>query len=443
MQVSLETTGALERRITVEIPEENIASELQQRLVKLTRTARIDGFRVGKVPMKLVQRRYGEQLRQEVLDDILRSSYAEAIRKENVRPVGDPAIEPLAAAPGQGLIYRASFEIYPEIKLVPAEDLQITRPVCDITDEDVDSAIQALQQRYRGWEKVERPAQRGDRLEIDFQGTIAGQPFAGSHASGFTLELGASDLLPGFEEVLVGLEPGAERSVDLIFPADSQNSDLAGKPARFLIQCLSVSKPVLPSLDEGLPERLGIERGGAEEVRARVRASLESERNERLQTRVKTGVMQALFEANPMELPKALVHAEARSLRDEAYRTLVLRSGKQERIEIPPVELFAERARWRVAVGLIIGELVRTIGFAVSPSMLRSAVESMAMGFEDAATMVKWYYEDRKRLASVEALILENEVVNWVLSRATIKEQALPFDALMNPRQTDDQATAS
>jgi len=443
MQVSLETTGALERRITVEIPEENIASELQQRLVKLTRTARIDGFRVGKAPMKLLQRRYGEQLRQEVLDDILRSSYAEAIRKENVRPVGDPAIEPLAAAPGQGLIYRASFEIYPEIKLVPAEDLQITTTVCDITDEDVDSAIQALQQRYRGWEKVERPAQPGDRLEIDFQGTIAGQPFTGSHASGFALELGASDLLPGFEEVLVGLEPGVERSVDLIFPADSQNSDLAGKPARFLIQCLSVSKPVLPSLDEGLPERLGIERGGAEEVRARVRASLESERNERLQTRVKTGVMQALFEANPMELPKALVHAEARSLRDEAYRTLVLRSGKQERIEIPPVELFAERARWRVAVGLIIGELVRTIGFAVSPSMLRSAVESMAMGFEDAATMVKWYYEDRKRLASVEALILENEVVNWVLSRATIKEQALPFDALMNPRQTDDQATAS
>lgn len=442
MQVSLETTGALERRITVEIPEENIASELQQRLVKLTRTARIDGFRVGKVPMKLVQRRYGEQLRQEVLDDILRSSYAEAIRKENVRPVGDPAIEPLAAAPGQGLIYKATFEIYPEVKLVPAEDLQVTRPVCDLTDEDVDSAIHALQQRYRGWEKVERPAQRGDRLEIDFQGSIAGLPFAGSHASGFTVELGASDLLPGFEDVLVGLEPGAERSVNLTLPADSQNSDLAGKPARFLIQCLSVSKPVLPSLDR-LPERLGIEPGGAEEVRARVRATLESERNERLQTRVKTGVMQALFEANPMELPKALVHAEARHLRDEAYRTLVLRSGKQERIEMPPVELFEERARWRVAVGLIIGEFARTIGFVVSSSMLRSAVESMAAGFEDAAAVVKWYYEDRKRLAGVEALILENEVVNWVLSRATIKEQALTFDALMNPRQTDDRATTS
>ncbi|MGH8507139.1 MAG: trigger factor [Gammaproteobacteria bacterium] len=442
MQVSLETTGALERRITVEIPEESIASELRKRLVKLTLTARIDGFRIGKVPMKLVQRRYGEQLRQEVLDDILRTSYAEAIRKENVRPVGDPAIEPLAAAPGQGLIYKATFEIYPEVKLVPAEDLEVIKPVCDITDADVDRAIHALRQRYRSWEKVDRPAQRGDRLEIDFQGSIDGEAFAGSHASGFTLELGVSDLLPGFEDALVGLESGAERSVDLTLPADLQNSDVAGKPARFLIQCLSVSKPVLPSLDEGLPGCLGIKPGGAEEVRARVRASLESERNQLLQTRVKTGVMQTLFEANPMELPKALVHAEARSLRDEAYRTLVLRSGKQEQIEMPPVEPFEERARWRVAVGLIIGELVRTIGFVVSASMLRSSVESMAAGFEDAAAVVKWYYEDRKRLAGVEALILENEVINWVLSRAKVKEQALTFDALMNPRQTDEEAKA-
>lgn len=437
MQVSVEAIGTLERRITVEIPEEQVRSEVTQRLLDLSRKIRIDGFRVGKVPVKVVEHRYGAELRREAIEKLLRSSFEEAIRDRHMHPAGDPAIEPVALDPGHGLIYKATFEIYPDLTLKPVEALRIRKAVCEITEGDVERALEALRHRLREWQEVDRPAESGDLVEIDYEGHTDGVAIEGANATGVKVELGAGGLPAGFSEALVGARANDQRTAEIdrgghgLTPADS------GKTVTLQVKVNKVSKPILPPLDEALAERLGAKDGGLPGLRSMVRQELERQRDRTIEERCKREVLQALVAANPIELPKVAVEQEVQRLRYRGHRAHSSGGGEGEDRHLPPREIFEAEARRRVALGLIIGEIARIGGLSASPAAVRAAVSQIAEGFADPATVVKWYYEERGRLAPVAALVLEDQAVAWVLARAQIAEQRLTFDELGDNRQTE------
>ncbi len=432
--MSIEVTGALERCLTVRIPEERIAGEVANRLGTLSRSAQIQGFRPGKAPLKLVQRLYGDKVRQEVIGEVMRSSFAEAVNTNGLRLAGGPSIEPIESATGQGFAYKATFEVYPEITLAPVGDLKIIKPVCNITEQDIDRRVESLRAQRRRWEIVDRAAEKGDRLDIDFHGTVEGETI--DEATGFRFELGAGGLLPGFEEGLIGVCGSSERQLDLVFPADHRDPNLAGKPVQFTIKVNSVAYPVLPEVDEELFREYGINEGGLTRFREEVRKGLESERDQGVRDKVRAQVMEALREANPIEVPKVLVEAEARRLHQQARVRAIIYRVAPEEVEALAPAMFERQAQRRVALGLILSALIRSAGLRAEPEKIRSMVEGLAASHEDPARVIKWYYEDRDHLREVEVAVLEEEVVDWVLAQAQTEERQMTFDALMNPGQS-------
>lgn len=436
MQVSLDTTGTLERRLRVEVPEDRIATEVQSRLKDLSRRTRIDGFRPGKVPFKVVEKRFGTQVRQEVIGDVLRSTFRDAVVQEKLRPAGEPTIDPLVAEPGQGLAYTATFEVYPEVTVGPVAALEIERPVCEISDADLDAMTETLRQQRRTWEEVDRPAAEGDQVNVDFTGYVDGEPFEGGQATRFDVELGHANLIPGFESGLVGARAGEERELNLTFPENYGHTGLAGKPAVFKVQVNKVSEARPPAVDEAFFKLFDITEGGLERFRAELRENLERERDQLLRTRVKDRVMDALLAANTVEVPKALVESESRRLFEELKQTIAMRGADPAQIDGLDLSRFADQATKRVKLGLILSELIQANGLKLDPAKVRGIVEGLAQSYREPAAVVKWYYEDRRRLADVEAAALEEEVVSWVLERAAVLDVSTTFDALRNPGQT-------
>ena len=437
MQVSVEKSSALERRVTVEIPEDRIGSEVLDRLQRLTQTVRIDGFRPGKAPLQIVKRRYEARVREEVVGDILRSSLAEAMTSEQLKPVGQPVIDPITASLGEGLSYTATFEIYPELELAPMEKIEIERPICEIKEADVLKMAQTLREQHKSWQEVDRPAADGDQVTIDFQGRIGGELFEGGSAADFDLVLGAGTMMAGFDEGLKGRSKGDELTLDLAFPAAHRNTDLAGKPVQFTVQVKSVAEAVLPELDDKFFEQFGVSTGGLEAFHAEVRQNMERERDRALKKRFNAHALDKLSAANEVQIPRALVDADVARMQQQARNAMMMRGMNPDELSLPDSEIIVPQAEKRVKLGLVMAEMIKQAGITADPAKVRATIEHMAAGYEDSEAVVKWYYEEPRRLQEIEATCIEDEAVNWIVERAQVNEVSISFDDLLNPGQTE------
>ena len=432
MQVSVESTGPLGKRLRVEVPEEKIATEVQNRLQSMTKTTRIKGFRQGKVPLKIVQKKYGTRVRQEVIGEVIQNSLYEAITQEKLQPAGKPELEPLDLKQTEGLVFTAKFEVFPEIKLSPLKDLTIEKPVCKVSDEDVNKMIDVLRKQHRKPEAVERGAAEDDSIVIDFVGRIDGEEFSGGTAKDITLELGAKRFIEGFEEGLLGARAGDNRVLKLKFPDEYTNTEQAGKDVEFEVDVKTVNELVLPEMDSEFFSIMGVTEGGLEEFKLEVRKNMVRESEQKALTKVKESVMEKLYESNKIDLPTSLVTNEIAQLQAQFKSRLQQQGLSESDFPAGDDSMFIEQAERRVTLQLLIADIVKTNEIKVNPSKVRIKIEKEAEGYEDTSEVINWYYSDKNRLAEIEALILEEEVVDWIMDKAKVNETELAFDALMN-----------
>ena len=438
MQVKVETNSALERTVTVEVPEDKIATEVESRLKSLARTTRIQGFRPGKAPFKLIQQRFGDQVRQEVVGKVLQTSLSEAITQENLRLAGNPEIGKFDTEQGKGLTYTAKFEVLPEIQLSPVEELEIEKVSCAISEADIDNMIEVLRKQNFELQDVEREATKEDIIEVDYTGFIDGESFEGGTASNFKIDLSQNRLIDGFEAGLVGKKTDEEATLNLEFPENYHATELAGKPVEFKVVVKRVSEKVLPELNDEFYQKFGIEDGGEEAFRQQIREHMGREVEQVIRNRERESVMNALQAANKIELPGTLVKQEKQRLKAQFERNLKNQGLNIEDIKHPDDDgLFEEQARNRVSLQLIIAELIRSHDIKTDETKVRELVMKYAENYQDPAAILNWYYSDKNRLAEIEAQALENEVINWVIERAKITNSDLTFDECMNKGQTE------
>jgi trigger factor len=425
MPENVETLGALERRVSVKLPVDDIDRQVDERLKKLARNVRMPGFRPGKVPMKLVAQTYGPQVRSEVLGDAVQKSFNDAVKQANLKVAGYPRIEKKG-----DFEFSATFEIYPEVQVGELSGASIERPRVEVGDAEVAKTIEILRKQRTRFVPAERPAQDGDRLTVDFQGTIDGQPFEGGAASGMVFTLGEGRMLPEFESAARGMSAGEAKQFPLKFPDDYQGKAVAGKQAVFDISLKKSEKPELPALDADFAKALGVADGDLEKMKGEIRANVEREVRKRTDARVKNQALQVLLDAAPLELPKSLIEMESQQLLERAMQDLQARGLKPEQLNLT-TQQFEEAARRRVALGLIIAELARTQNLKPKPAEVRAVVEQEAQTYESPAEVVKWFYMQPQRLSEMEAVALEANVVKWVLSKAQVVEKQVSFDELM------------
>lgn len=432
MQVSVESTGPLERRLKVEVPEEKIATEVQTRLQSMTKTTRIKGFRQGKVPLKVVEKQYGKKVRQEVIGEVLQNSLFEAITQEKLQPASRPELENFDANQTDGLIYTAKIEVFPEIKLSPIEKLSIEKPVCKVSDDDIDKMIEVLRKQHSKKEIVEREAANGDVLVIDFIGRIDGEEFSGGSAKDIDLELGAKRFIEGFEDGLLGAKAGDTRVLKLKFPDEYTNQELAGKDVEFDVDVKVVNESVLPEMNSEFFSIMGLKDGNLEEFKGEVRKNMVRESEQKSLIKLKETVMDKLYESNKIDLPSTLVANEIAQLQEQ-FRSRLKQQGLSESdVPIGDASIFNEQAEKRVTLQLLIADIVKENEIKADPSKVRAIIERAAEGYEDTSEVINWYYSDKNRLAEVEALALEEEVITWIVDKAKVNETELAFDALMN-----------
>lgn len=431
MQVSVESTSALERRLTIGVPAERIESEVTKRLQQTARRAKVPGFRPGKVPMSVIRQRYEDSARQEALGDLIQSSFYEAIVAEKLNPAGAPSVEPKVFEKGKDLEYVATFEIYPEIQVAGFEGITVERPQAEVSEADVDNMLDILRKQNTRFEAVERAAENGDQLNIDFVGKIEGEAFAGGSAKGTALVLGSGRMIPGFEDALVGAKAGEERVITPTFPEDYQNLELAGKTAEFTVTVNAVAAPVLPELNEQFFALFGASEGGLEGFRAEVRKNMERELRQAIKSKVKNQVMEGLLAANPVELPKALVANEVQRLRVQAVQQF----GGNIKPEQLPAELFEEQAKRRVSLGLIIAEVVKQAELKPDDARVRELIEEMASAYQEPEQVVAWYYKNEQQLGEVRSVVLEEQVVDTVLQKAKVTDKTVSYEEAIKPAE--------
>ncbi len=436
MQVSVEKTEGLERRLRVEVPEERIEGEINNRLQSMRRTARIPGFRPGKVPLKVVAQRYGRQVRDEVVGEMLQSSFYDAIVQENLRPAGRPTFDPVDWRPGEGLTYTAVFEVYPELGPPRVDGLKITRPAAEVTDADVERVIEELRTQRRSWEPVEeRGAEKGDRVVIDFEGRLEGETFEGGTGSQVPVELGAGRMPEALEEGLLGVRAGEERTLEVRFPAEHHAEKLAGQLVSFQVKVHAVQHPVLPEPGDEFARSFGVQEGGMEALRAEVRKRMQRELEETIRAQTKQRVMDALLEANTVHPPRALVREEMERMCELRRAELAHQGIDADQLGLKP-EMFEDQAQRRIALGLLLAEIVKSNHLSADKGRVRARIEAIAATYDDPQQVVQWYYADKSRLAEVESTVLEEQVVDWMLERVEITEEAMSFDELMRPGQS-------
>ena len=437
MQVSVETSDGLERSVTVDVPEERIAGAVEEQLKSMLRTSRVQGFRPGKAPMRVIRQRYGPQVRNEVVQKLVNSSFSEAITQEELKPVGAPLIDPLRDAVGEGLTYTATFEVLPEIKLNPIADLQVEQPVCDITDTDVDAMIDKLRRQRTEYRQVDRPAGNGDRVNIDYQGLIEGEAQENLKSEGVDVNLGDDLIMPGLEKGLEGATAEQSLELNLTFPEDFRNEEFAGKPVTLQIQVNRVDEAVLPELDDAFFAEFGVSEGGEAAFRQEIRSHMETEATTALRNRFRDSIMQSLHDANSIEVPNTLVRAEAQRMLEMMTKDMEMRGlGKEDAARVAESGGVQDLARRQVALQLLTGELIRTNDLQAKPEKVREIIEARAQSYEDPAALANWYYNDQERLAQIEALALEDELIDWVAAHGKIKKLSLSFDELVNKGQT-------
>ncbi len=442
MQVSIEQTSSLERRMTVGVPKERIQQEIQTRLQSLARTAKLNGFRPGKVPFRVVQQKYGRQVHLEVLDEVVSSSLQEAFEQENIKPAGRPSIDfntdlsKLNA--DEDLSFTAAFEVYPELTALKSEGLSITKPVAEVTDADVDNMLQKLREQRRNWTTVERAATETDQVTIDFVGTIDGNAFDNNSINDMPLELQHADsVLAGLKDGLLGISAGEERNLSLVFPEQHQNPELAGKAVDCHITAKAVAEATLPELDDEFAKSLGVENGSLDELRQDVRENMGRELSYALKSKIKKRTLDALIEANPIELPKSLVENEVEHLISNMKQQYQYQGQEAADIDAQDPELQSSAQR-RVHMGLLLSELIKTNEIRPSAEKVREMIETIASTYEQPEAVVNYYYSDRQRLAEIEAVVLEEEVVEWLLGRADVTEENFDFETVMRQQETQE-----
>lgn len=424
-------TNPLERNIALSLPAVDIENEIQTRLKKLARTVKMQGFRPGKVPLTMVAKQYGFQVRQEVMSDAVQHTFAEAVKNQDFRFInGSQRVQPANTGENADKFeFTATFEVYPEVAVGSLAGKKLAKPLATVEDRDVDHTIDTLRKQRATFDKVERAAQKGDLLVIDFVGKVNGEAFQGGSAENFSVALGEGRMLPDFESALTGLAPGASKTFDIVFPAD-YNPELAGKTAQFEATVKLVNAPVLPEVNAEFAKGLGVEDGDVAKMRAEIKLNLGRELKKRIQARVKDQVMDALISVSQFELPRSLVEMEISRLQQGAAKDLETRGMAAKDLSLPP-ELFQERAERRVKLGLILSEVVKRNDLKAKPEQVRAVIEENAESYEQPQQMVKWFYSQPERLAEVEALVLEDNVVEWAAGQMDAAEETLAFDDLM------------
>lgn len=431
MQVSIESSKGLERQLKIAVPADKIDQEVTGRLQKATKTVSIKGFRKGKVPLKVVKQQYGAGVRQEVIGEIVNSSFYEAIQQEELRPVGQPRIDDIKEAEGQNLEYLAIFEVYPEVKLADLSKVEVTRPVSDISADDVAKMIEVLRNQQATFDVVERAAEDSDQVNIDFVGTQKKEEFAGGSAEAQDLVLGSNSMIPGFEDGLIGASAGDDLVLKLKFPKDYHSEELKGKAVQFAVKVNSVSAKQMPEMNDEFFKLYGVDAGGEEKFREDIQANMERELLNALRTKVKNRVMDQLFTLNKVDVPAALVGNEITQLKQQMVQQFG--GGQQIDLNMLPDEMFKEKAERRAALGVIVSEVVKVEELTPNEESVRARVDEIASTYEQPQEVVDYYYSKPELLSSVEAVVLEDQVTELVLSKAKVKDETLSYEDAVKP----------
>ncbi|MGB6452482.1 MAG: trigger factor [Steroidobacteraceae bacterium] len=425
MQISV-TADGLERRLEVAVPSVEVEREVEQRLQRLSRTARLKGFRPGKAPFSVVRQQFGDRVHAEVVGDLMRTSFAEAVSQEHLTPATGPRIEPIALQPGADLKYAAVFEVLPEVKLKPLESLAVERPTASITEPDIDAMIENMRKQRPVFTEVQRAARDTDRVTVDYDGRIDGKPFEGGEGRDASFLVGAHRVLPELEAAVAGASAGDTREASVRYPDDHANKALAGRAAELTIAVKKVEEQSLPPVDEEFCRGYGIESGGTDALRAEVLKSLERELEERIRAHLRSAVMDALYRDNPVEVPRAMVADTIGQLQLEVAQ----RTGAREVSQLPPREAFEEPARRRVALGVIVGEIVRAEGLQLDRAKVQSRVEALAASYPNPEDARRAYLQNREAMQQIESAVLEDQALDAVLAHAKITDRPTTFKAL-------------
>jgi len=428
MQVSVEKTSELSRKMTVSVPEEVVQEKMAARLKSLSREVKIDGFRPGKVPQHVLKKMYGERVRGEIAGDLIQTTYYEALQKQDLRPAGHPHIH--SSDETEGFKYTAEFEVYPEISLEGVDQIEVLRPVATVQDADVDGMIEKLRAQKKSWVIVDRVSQEHDRVTISFSGASEGENFTDGKVDNYQVEIGAKQMIPGFEENLIGLNVGANKIFEVPFPADYGNEKLAGKVAEFEVEVISIEEPVLPEIDDAFIKAYGIE-GSVEDFRADIKSNLESELEQALLAKLKNAVMNALYEKIQIAVPNTLVDQEVESMMKPYIETAKRQKMKLEDLKLPR-DVFEEPARRRVALGLILSEVIDKNDIKLDDNKVRSTIEGMAKSYERPGDVIDWYYSDESRLNDVRQMVLENQAIDWLVAQAKVSDETINFSDAMS-----------
>ena len=432
MQVSVEKTSELSRKMTVVVPETVVQEKMAERLKTLARQVKIDGFRPGKVPQHVVNKMYGERVRGEIAGDLIQSTYYDALKDQDLKPAGQPHIHDLDET--DGFKYTAEFEVYPEISLAGIEGLAITKTEASVEDSDVDAMIEKLRAQKKTWNEVERASQDKDRISIEFTGVSEGENFTDGTVKDFPVEIGAKQMIPGFEDNLIGLKKGEAKTFSVTFPEDYTNTKLAGKLAEFSVEVAKVEEPGLPAVDEEFIKGYGTQDGLMATFRTDIKTNMERELAQALHGKLKNSVLDALYDKVQLKVPNILIDEEIQNLMKPYLESAKRNKMKQADLQLPK-EMFKDQAERRVALGLILGEIIHTQELKVDDSKVRSAIEDMAKSYEQPEAYISWYYSDKNRLNSVQQMVLEDQTVEWLVAKANIVNETKSFSDIMDTNQ--------
>jgi trigger factor len=433
MQVSVETTQGLERKVSISVPAKTVDVEVKNRLRQIAKTQKINGFRPGKVPPSVIQKRYGKSVRQEVAGELMQRHFVEAIMAEKLNPAGRPAFVAKSNEEGKELEFDATFEIYPEVELAGLETINVEKPVVEVTEADLDEMFVTLQNQHKTWKENKRKTKKGDKLTLDFNGRVDGEAFEGGKAEAFELELGAGRMIPGFENEVTGMKVGEEKTIKVTFPEDYHAENLKGKDAEFDIVVHKTEGPVLPTIDEEFAKLFGVEEGGIDALREEVKKNMERELTQTVKGKVKEQVLEGLVAANEIDTPKALITQEIDVLRKQAMERF---GGQMDPKNMPqlPAEMFQEQAERRVKVGLLLGEVIKTNELKVNEDKVKELIESAASAYEDPKEVVDHYMNNKELLQQMQHVALEEQAVELILEKANVTDKATAFKDMMNPQ---------
>lgn len=426
MQVSVEATSKIERRVTVIVPIEKVDEAYDKRIVGLVKTANVKGFRPGKVPVEYIKQRYGDSARQEALSEVIQSSLYAAINQEKLNPVGVPTVTPKSVAPGQPLEFVATFEVLPELTNVNFQISTVEKQISTITEKDIERVINHLRQQHTTWRKVDRPAQEKDQVVLDFRGSMNGKPFSGGEAHDYPIVIGSKMMIPGFEEGLIGTVVGEEKTLPVVFPENYFAKEFSGKAAEFHTKILKISEPIVPELDASFVKKLGVKTGNIEDLHAEIRRNLERELARLIKTKLKTQVFNALIEQNPVEIPKALIDREAKRIHDQMHPHHANDHDHGHSEE--EMKGFSDAAKKNVVLGLLVGELIKKYNLTPDKERVEAFIKNHASAYEKPNEVVNWYSSNKRKMAEVEMQVLEEQLVEKLLEGIQVTETTLTYE---------------